>query len=360
MHGGNVWRAAQGPFLRPEQLLDFSADLNPLGPPPALPRLLEEGTRRVGWYPEPTYREFREAAGRLHGIDPAGVLPGNGTAELIHLISRWKAGGRVVVVVPTFTEYERAAAADRSQVVPWPLRTGSGFSAPSWNGSLPFGRADLLFLCNPNNPTGTLWPKEQVLRLIEACEWTGTTVVVDEATMDLVEDGLRYSLVPSVQKFRRLIVLRSLTKAFAIPGLRVGYLAAPPQIVEQLAAIQPPWSMNAPAAFVGTHLIQEEEYLSDSRSVLQKFRISLWEGLKGLSFLDPYSSSANFFLCRLQDSALPNNRLADRLRDRGILIRVCDDFTGLESGRFIRIGVRRPEENQRLLDLLGEVFGNAG
>ncbi|MBI3332620.1 MAG: threonine-phosphate decarboxylase [Candidatus Omnitrophica bacterium] len=341
-HGGNLWPLLKEGTFGLDEILDFSADLNPLGPPPDLGVLIQEAQGQIAWYPEPTYEEFREAAGRLHRADPAAILPGNGTADLIHLISRWRAGEDAAVAAPTFTEYERAVLANGGRITP-------------------LDRARLLFLCNPNNPTGTVQPREELLKVAEACERRGAFLVVDEAYMDLVEDPLRYSMIRDLARFSRLIVLRSMTKSFAIPGLRVGYLAASPGIVAGLRDLQPPWPMNGLAASVGARLLERgEPFLAQTRQALKRFRDSLREDLAGLGGIRPSPSSANFFLCRLEDPGWSNRRLADQLKERGILIRSCDDFTGLEPGRFIRVAVRRREENERLVGALREILRDAG
>ena len=149
-----------------------------------------------------------------------------------------------------------------------------------------------------------------------------------------------------------------MTKSFAIPGLRVGYAVASEEVVGLLRRIQPPWSMNALAAWVGTRLSYESTYLDESRQAIYAFRQQLREGLQAFSGIQPMPSEANFILCRLVDSTPTAQTLAQALAQRGILIRVCDDFTGLEPGRFIRIAVRRPEENERLLQSLGEILHN--
>ncbi|MBI3323097.1 MAG: threonine-phosphate decarboxylase [Candidatus Omnitrophica bacterium] len=354
-HGGNPWALLEPASPDPSTVLDFSADLNPLGPPPLLQPLLGEAMSRLAWYPEPTYREFRESAARAEGVEPDQILPGNGTADLIHLLSRWRAGRCVTVMTPTFTEYERAAAADGSRVIPWQAAEEDGFAhrlPESWG---PETEGGLLFLCNPNNPTGVLWPEERLLELVAGAERRGVAVVVDEAAMDLVEEGRRYSVAPRAARGGGLVVLRSLTKAFCIPGLRAGYLVGPADWIRQLQGIQPPWSMNAVAAFVGARLLGEQAWVDSARRKVGAWKRSLEEELRGLRGIRPYPSAANFLLCQLSGPGEPNRRLAGRLAAQGILIRVCDDFTGMAPGRFVRLAVRRPAESRRLLEAMREI-----
>lgn len=361
-HGGNPWAMIEERSLDPTQVLDFSADLNPLGPPPHLDALLKESCPQVVFYPEPSYREFRNAVAQYTGIDASHILPGNGTADLIHLISRTRPRSRAVVLVPTFTEYERAVEADGGEVIPWRSEEENN-GAPvsgSLNGSLPLDNVRTLYLCNPNNPTGQLWSQEEVLRCAARCEERGILFVVDEAYMDLVEEPGRFSVFSEVPRFRHLMVLRSLTKSFAVPGLRVGFLGASRLMIQELQRFQPPWVMNALAAQAGAWLVQQEEYLEHSRRTLKSLRESLWEGLRSLSGLSPVASAANFFLCRMTEGGWSNQRLAQKCARHGILIRTCDDFTGLEKGRFIRVAVRRAPENSRLLETLREILHRAG
>lgn len=352
-HGGNPWALLESLASDPSAILDFSADLNPLGPPPALGPLLQEAASRVPWYPEPTYREFREAAARAEGVEPDCILPGNGTADLIHLISRWRAGCTALVMTPTFTEYERAAAADRSAVLPWPAAEEAGFEHRLPDGLGPELQEGLLFLCNPNNPTGVLCRREQLLELIVLAGRRDAVVVLDEAYMDFVDDGQRYSLASLTERSPALLVLRSLTKSFCIPGLRAGYLVGSPDRVRRLQQIRPPWAMNAVAAFAGARLLEQQAWLDSTRREVGAWRASLERELRVLGWLRPYSSAANFLLCRILDPTKPGPRLAERLAKRGILIRVCDDFTGLEPGRFVRFAVRGPAESRRLIEALG-------
>lgn len=348
-HGGNIWEAALGS-------LDFSADLNPSGPPPGLEMVLKERWADVAVYPEPGYRLLREALARKEGMHPSCILPGNGTAELIHLISRWKKAARATVCVPTFTEYERAVAADGGEVLPVILRPEEEFLP----GAPPRAdKTDLLFLCNPNNPTGRLWPKERLLEWLYAYGRSGATVVLDEAYMDFVRDGLRESAVQWLDQFPSLIILRSLTKSFAVPGLRLGYLVASPLIIEQLKKIQPPWTVSAPAVAAGIWLADQQKVFEAYRNESLAARDALAEQLRLIPGIRSVPSEANFFLLQLADPVWTGSRLAARLAERGILVRVCDDFTGLEPGRYVRVAVRKPEENRQLVSALKETL-NAG
>ena len=357
-HGGNVWAVLEKGS--PAEALDFSADLNPLGPPPGLEAVLREGWGEVALYPEPTYRNLRQALARAEGVEPSCILPGNGTADLIHLITRWKKARHAVVCVPTFTEYERAVLADGGEVYPWLLWEEEEFLPGAVREFKGLGAGDLLFLCNPNNPTGRLWPRDRLLECLERCDRLGVTAVVDEAYMDFVEDELRFSAVRWIERFPRLILLRSMTKAFAVPGLRLGYGIAAPEVIEDFGRIQPPWPVNGPAALAGSWLAGQAEYLESCRRSILSFRQVLREQLGSLPGLRPVPSEANFFLCRLTDPSCNGPRLAAALAEQGILVRVCDDFTGLEPVRFIRVAVRKPEENDRLISALREALSRAG
>ncbi len=356
LHGGNPWAWSKLQGSPAQEILDFSVDLNPLGPPADLADLLQEGAGSLRRYPEPTYERFRKAVGRRLERDPAQILPGNGTSELIHLVSRAFARARAAVVVPTFTEYERAVAADGGQTIPIPLREEEAFAPPALKGGPDLSRIQLLFLCNPNNPTGTFWPKELIFPWIQAAQLVGAMVIVDEAYMDLTQEPAQGSLAREIERFPNLIILRSLTKTFAVPGLRAGYLVASALVCGRLGRLAPPWSMNALASWVMLNWLNDEEYLARSRRAIAIGRRQLEKGLKAFPQLAVFPSQANFLLIRLEDSSWSGPLLRERLLSRGILIRACDDFTGLAPGRFIRVAVRAEEENQRLLLGLRELL----
>lgn len=356
-HGGNRWELADALGIGPEAVVDFSADLNPAGPPPGWEQVAARWLPHLAWYPDPAYRTLREGLSRLYGLDPACLLPGNGSAELMDLVSRQLGCRTAGVVVPTFTEYERALGREEVRVLPWRLQEAERFSPRYPDPTFSLSAVEAIFLCHPNNPTGRLWPRALLLELAGACEAAGVTLVVDEATLDLVEDPPAHTMLPEVNRFRHLMVLRSLTKAFALPGLRLGCLAASPKTVDSIAGTQPPWSVNGLAASLGPYLSDQADYLDRSRAQVRVLRVCLEQALRSrVPDLALLPSAANFLLCRIQREDRSSSALAQALRRQGILIRCCDDFTGLTPGRYIRLAVRPQAEQDRLVTALEEFF----
>lgn len=357
-HGGNPWDAIRTYGLAHEDLLDFSLDINPLGFPPGLRALILEHLEDLQRYPDPGARALREAIAASDQVPVEAVLPGNGSSELISLLVRLRAFRKALVVVPTFTEYEWAleplgiepACVTTQEADGFQLATSRAFWEPLLRD------VELVFLCNPNNPTGAALAKERVLELARWCRDAGAILVVDEAYVEFTERPEALSVLPDALELGHVIVLRSLTKPFAIPGLRLGYAVAPPDAVETLRALQPAWPLNALALAVGPRLFEATGYLLKTRQAIAEWRTQLAASLQALEGLVPLPSVTNFLLCKLTRPEIPASGLAQQLARRGLLIRACDDFTGLEAGRFIRLAVRRPEDNARLVTELREAL----
>ncbi len=359
VHGGNVWPWLRAPRQPETKLLDFSVDLNPLGCPRRVREAILDHLDDIHHYPDPDAFALREAIAALHQVPVESVLPGNGSAELIGAIVRGAPLTTAAVVVPTFTEYEWAAEQAGAGLVHVVLRAAEDFrlDVAQWPWPRALGGAGLLFLCNPNNPTGGVVTRDDVLRLAMGCRQGRATLVVDEAFMDFVESPDRFSVAREAAGSDRLIVLRSLTKSFAIPGLRLGYLIAAPGVVERLRALQPPWPLNALAIAAGVEACTASApHLDQSRAVIVQWREALAQSLRALPGLRPFPSSVNFILCRLATRAPGASQLAEGLARRGLLLRVGDSFSALAPGRFIRVAVRTPAENARLVEALGEAL----
>lgn len=355
-HGGNPWALMRRFGFSKAEVLDFSVDVNPLGFPPSVPAIILEHMDDLGAYPDPDAHELREAIAAHHGIPTETILPGNGAAELIAWLARWQKAARVLVVVPTFGEYAWAAEQAGASCAAFPADKADGFRLDVESGAWPqaLRGADLVFLCNPNNPTGTVLARDQILQLADRCREAEALLIVDEAFMEFVDRPALCSVVPDAASLGHVVVLRSLTKLFAVPGLRLGYAVGPVAIVEELRALQSPWPLNTFALAVGARLFRETAYVERSRGAIAGWREELRTALCAIPGLAPFPSATNFLLCKLAEVGMTSDELCERLARRGILIRNCGDFTGLEPGRFIRVAVRTQMENERLVGALRE------
>lgn len=335
---------------------DFSANLNPLGPPEWVANALTTSIASLAHYPAPDYRVAREAIAAYHGVTPEQVLLTNGGAEAIFLAAARYAGKRAAIVTPGFGEYARACRAHRLSI------TYIALSAPTFELDLDALMASLkgisvLFLCRPNNPTATLIPLSTMQALLARTAAIGCDVVVDEAFVDMtVEEGERASLTPLLAEYPHLLLLRSMTKFYTLPGLRVGYVLAPSVAIQTLAVHQPPWSVNQMAAALVAPLLRDAAFAEQTRSWLNQQHPLMAASLptKGL---DVVTSTTNFFLARpnntLRERGLTSNVLFERLLRNGILVRHTHNFAGLD-GDWVRIALRGATANQRLLKVLND------
>ncbi len=315
-HGGFTAREAAERGIDWREVLDLSANLAPV-PAPAI--LLEAARRaRLDRYPDPEYRALREALGELLSLLPECVVPGNGGAELIHLIARlWlRPGDRALIVAPTFSEYERAAAACGAEVETAWVAPGQSPAPEHLLCRAEAVGATLLFLCNPNNPTGWLLP--DVGELLRAAS-PPLRVVVDEAYADFVP-GFRSAAALACSD-GRLAVIRSFTKCFALPGLRLGCAVAAPEVAGALRRLQPSWSVNAAAEAVGRALPVARQHLDRVREEVAAAKAELVERLRRERF-DVLAGAANFVLLRVGDAA----RFRELLLDERVCVRDCRSF----------------------------------
>jgi threonine-phosphate decarboxylase len=351
-HGAHYAEAAQALGTRPDGFLDFSANINPLGPSgAALAAGAEALYVEAGRYPDLHYTELRAALGGYLGVSPGKVLPTNGGAEALFLAARaaaeGAAGRKAVVLEPTFSEYTaaaRAAGFEVARVVARRPETGFRLDLAVLDDSLEDLRdVGLVFLCNPNNPTGDAVQRREVLWLAERTREAGAVLVVDEAFADFAP---YLSVASEVEE--GLCVARSFTKFFAVPGLRLGCLVT--REPERVRAFQPSWPVNVVAAAVGVAAVADEAYAEATLAEVELRRRELFSALGGLPGITPYPGAANFLLVQGPQG------LAEELARRGVLIRGCGPFRGLGPG-FFRVAVRGAGENERFVRELRGVLG---
>ena len=327
--------------------LDFSVSVNPLGPPPSVLHAVRSGLAAIAHYPDPDCRMLTECISGQHECECGKVVVGNGANDLIHALTRAVQPRRVAIVEPTYTEYLHAALLSGAEVIHWLAEP------PDFNpGPFDPEDADLVWLCNPNNPTGRFWPPVGVL-----ADWIGaypcTLFVVDEAFLPLTLAGDRGSLIPYIGRLPNLVVLRSLTKLYALPGLRLGYAAAPVKWAECLRAQVVPWSVNALAQSAGLAALGDAEFALRTRAWLTAEASTFGARLGAVSDrLRPVESAANFVLVELREQTAAE--VVGGLARQGIGVRDASNFIGL-GPRYVRVGARTAEANARLLAALAEV-----
>jgi len=337
-HGGLQASDLAGTGLRTADVLDFSSSLNPLGPPPAVREAL--ASFDPGRYPDPTCTELRGVLSERLGISLDRILIGSGSTELIHLVVRLfvHRGQRPVVFAPTFSEFERAVGIAGGHAYPWTATPQRGFRWALRNkpGVLERVRPPLVWLCNPNNPTGVYLPRDRVELVASAL--TEGPLLLDEAYAAFVDEP--WSSLDLTQT-GRVILLRSMTKDYAIPALRLGYLVAHPDVVSAAAAIQPEWSVSGAAIVGGLAALRTKGYVEEGRRIAGEAKTYLCEALPAIG-LEVVEGAANFILVRAGDG--PGLRM--QLLRLGVAVRDCSSF-GLPE--YVRIGMRCIPDCERLV-----------
>ena len=357
-HGGNLVWAASLANCSPSAILDFSASINPLGPPDSAIAALQAHLGDLKAYPDPQYRDLRSALGTFHQISPDYILPGNGAAELLTWSCRDLAAlAGICVVTPAFSDYQRALNAFNANVWECPLEEPNG---GEWDLATALSIAPLhhaaanaigLLLNNPHNPTGSVLSRDVLTTFLD----NYALVVVDEAFMDFLPPNEQQSVLDLVLTHPNLVVLRSLTKFYSLPGLRLGYAIAHPDRLHRWQKWRDPWSVNALAAAVGAVIVQDTAFQQQTWQWLAIAKPLLFQGLSGLTGLQPYLGAANFLLVKSAHSVVTLQTAL--LQQHQVLIRDCLSFPAL-GDRYFRLAIRTEAENQRLLDGLRQIISN--
>ena len=350
LHGGNLNWAATIAGCPVSALIDFSASINPLGIPQSVLSAIVSNTERLVAYPDPEYPELRSHLAQHHQIDPQFILPGNGSAELLTWAARELAQHNFTyLVTPAFSDYARALNTFNAKILSCPLNLDFSIPNPPISKS-PNSQSGLL-LNNPHNPTGKLWMKEEILPYLDKFD----LVVIDEAFMDFLTPDQEQSLIPWVEQYPNLVILRSLTKFYSMPGLRSGYAIAYPDRLRRWQKWRDPWSVNALAVAASIAAIQDHEFQQQTWSWLKGARSQLFQQLQAIPQLQPFPGAANYLLVKTEVSA---TKLQEKLlTQHQIVIRDCISFPEL-GDRYFRIAVRLPAQNNTLVQAISNVINN--
>ncbi|HSQ77950.1 MAG TPA: threonine-phosphate decarboxylase CobD [Nitrospirota bacterium] len=350
VHGGNLHEAIKRYGLEGKKIFDFSSNVNPLGPSTTAIRAAKQALALIDRYPDPDMTDLRKTIARYFGVKPGHVICGNGSNELIHLIPRVFRPKKVLVPMPTFTEYAAAVEEAGGKVVPLWLDEREGFRVDPLEMAFALKGMDMAFLCNPNNPTGLLMTRAETAELMGHALQHGVRLVVDEAFMDFIEPE---SIVKQAVEASQLICLRSFAKFFGMPGLRIGYAVSGEATIAALRAGQEPWTVSIPAEHAAMAALNDWRHIKKTRRVIEKERDRLLSDLRLLPGVEPFPGAANFIFVKI--GSFDASLLVQKLGIRGLLVRDCSSFPGLDNG-FVRISVRTGRENRRLIKVLRELL----
>ena len=351
-HGGNVFDVARQLAVTPADIADFSASINPFGLSAMVKKAIICSLDSLVHYPDSRHHELKHALAAYHGVPSNHIVIANGSTELIYHLPAMLKGTRALIISPSFSEYVRALGQQHWEAEHFILTPENNFllDLEALQQRLAEGY-DALYLCNPANPGGTLYPLRVIEQVYSLCIASGTFLVLDEAFMDFCEES---SAKHFMVKGDNGIVLRSMTKFFGIPGLRLGYAIASSTLATHLDAMGGPWSVNTLALAAGVAALHDIEHNQRTLEFIRQERRHLFEQLSEFKQLKIFPSSANYLLLQITDG-ISSMELRDRLMHQRILIRDCATFMGL-SPRFFRIAVRCTEENGRLLRALKGVL----
>lgn len=341
-HGGDIYNDTG---VKKDGMLDFSSNINPLGMQPEVLIAAKQHLFESVHYPDPHCRRLRQAIADYEHIPLNTVLCAGGASDILFRLAYTLSPKKVLVTAPCFSEYERCALAAGAVLIRHVLTADNQFQITgSFVQQILTEKPDLVFLCNPNNPTGQLTSPALILEVLTACQMVGAFLVVDECFLDFVTEAEYYSAKKYISDYRNLLILKAFTKFFAMPGLRLGYaLCANIHLLNQLQFHGPDWSVSTIAQTAGiaalTHL---EPYRSKSIAYLKQEQIYLCHELSALA-VELYSPSANYIFLYA-----PGQNLFCRLNAEGILIRDCANYAGLTSG-YYRIAIRSHEDNMQLI-----------
>ena len=351
-HGGNIYALAERLGCRPTEISDMSANVNPLGPMPALMDHLRDNLARITALPQADAGDMVAAFARFHDLDPRQVTAGNGSTELIYRIPRALGAARALVVGPTYADYRDACAMNGVRCDHVLCREADDFRPDMDAIREKAAAADLVFLCNPNNPTGTLTGRTAIEALCR--DLPHTRFVIDESYLPFAPQPDAATMIHTA--LPNVLVLNSMSKAFRIPGLRIGFIKAPATLIDRLTPYALPWSVNSLAQLAVTWLMSHPDavhpFLNETRRTIESEKDRIEECIHRETAMRCFPSATSFLLMRLPRE-LDAPAMWRHMADRRILIRDCSNFIGL-SERFIRISLRSSEENRRATEFLIE------
>ena len=340
VHGGDIYTY--------KGMLDFSVNVNPLGPSERVIDAAKRGAERAMEYPDSRCGRLREALAERKKIPAEHIIAGNGAADLFFSLVLAERPRTAGITVPAFSEYEQALKTVDCKVREYFLKKENNFRLTEDFLNELSPETDIVFLCSPSNPAGQAIDRGLLLKIADRCEGYGIRLVVDECFIDFLAEPEDYTMEKMTEKYSCLFVVQAFTKIHAIPGLRLGYgITSDEALLERMQQVRQPWSVSIPAQEAGIAALGDGERVYAARELTGRERVRMEKKLSGWG-VDVIPSQANFILMHSPYD------LFCLLKDRGILIRDCSNYSGLGRGWY-RTAVRRSEENDRLLEAVRQI-----
>ncbi len=350
-----------------KEILDYSSNINPYGVPESLKQKIAENIGILEKYPDPDYVELREKLAELNKVDISNITVGNGATESIFLFMKVLKPENVLIVSPTFGEYERAVRAwDSSEnreieIEYFELEEKDEFRLNIGKLKKELEKKyDLAIICNPNNPTGKFLKMAETEEILRECNKYDTKLFIDEAFIEFLEDGLKESIVNSRENKKNLFVTRAFTKFFAIPGLRLGYgIYFDKSLGKKITEKKEPWSVNNIAEMAGITVLDDTEYIERTLSWITEEKKYMYEKLDEISGIKPYKTEVNFICVKIKDELISKGlnvkKLREKMMEEGILIRDASNFKFLDE-RFFRLAIKDRRSNDRVIEVLKKIL----
>ena len=379
-HGGNIYKVFREKNLK--EILDYSSNINPYGIPESLKKRITENLEILERYPDPDYVELREKLAHLNKVGMSDIVLGNGATEIIFLFMKVINPKKILIVSPTFGEYERAVKAvgtsrnsidlscsddnknienKKIEIEYFELKESDDFKLNIGNLKNELEKKyDLLIICNPNNPTGKFLKLAQTEEILKECNKYDTKLFIDEAFIEFLADRMKESIINTEENKKNLFVTRAFTKFFAIPGLRLGYgMYFDKELEKKISEKKEPWSVNNIAEMAGLTVLDDTEYIEKTLKWIVEEKIYMYEKLNEISGIKSYETEVNFITGKIDEKLFSEGLnvkvLREKMLEQGILIRDASNFKFLDE-RFFRLAIKDRESNKRVIEVLREIF----
>ena len=379
-HGGNIYKVFREKNIK--EILDYSSNINPYGIPESLKSRIIENLEILERYPDPDYIQLRQKLAHLNKVDISNIVLGNGATEIIFLLMKVINPKKILIVSPTFGEYERAVKAvgtsrnsiDLScsddnknienkeiEIEYFELKESDDFKLNIGNLKNELeNKYDLLIICNPNNPTGKFLKLAQTEEILKECNKYNTKLFIDEAFIEFLADRMKESIINTEENKKNLFVTRAFTKFFAIPGLRLGYgMYFDKELEQKISEKKEPWSVNNIAEMAGLTVLDDTEYIEKTLKWIVEEKIYMYEKLNEISGIKSYETEVNFITGKIDEKLFSEGLnvkvLREKMLEQGILIRDASNFKFLDE-RFFRLAIKDRTSNDRVIEAMKEIF----